>query len=142
MHIVTKDNPFPSGLRGDKLHGAYYERMLNPDLSQYIVISPSPFSHQRFNEFMNKGLGTERINPNVAALGYIPSKDTLWLYKVMIFNVERIHHENQTIFSDNRKQYKEIIFDDIEKVLEFCKDEYNVMIGDFKKNWETNYPQW
>lgn len=41
----------------------------------------------------------------------------------------------------NAKNCKELAFDDFYKYMAFLKEKYNIEEKDFKKLWESNYPQ-
>lgn len=75
-------------------------------------------------------------------MDYVPEEGVNWIYEVMTFVVDKVFHETQSVFFENRQDFSRYAFDDINKVLDFCKERFGVEMSDFKKDWETNYPQW
>lgn len=141
MYTVHKNNPFPLEIRGD-IYGAFYEEKIGNQYFQYIVIYPESFSYERFISLLNEGVNINLLHPSIPKLGYIPRENTYWLYRLMSFRVEDTYMDNQTSFSDHRENYTEFVFDDINEVLKFCQEQYAIGPAEFKKSWETNYPQW
>jgi hypothetical protein len=139
MTDINSHNPFPSGLRGDSSKGAFYEMETNNG-SKYVIIRPRSYSFERIKQF--QGPTSFEQAKMLRLLGYTPGEEIHWLYLVQSFNVATEFHTDQTVFIENQEDYMEYVFDDIDKVMAFCKEQFGIEMKDFKKDWETNYPQW
>ena len=141
-HDIGPHHPFPRGINGDK-SGAYYERPLrNGSASLYVILRPRRYMTERDSDLVERGQFTvEELHPEVVRLGRQPQPGTLWIYEVESFEVDREHHGNPESFNDHANNYDLQVFDDFEDLMAYCKGRFQVSEGDFKKSWETNYPQ-
>lgn len=143
MFSVSENNPFPVGMRGDNINGAVCELELDGgSTSRFLVVLPQKYNYHRLRSMMAKGVSEFDARPLLTLLGYSPSEEVFWLYHLMIFEVDKQYLSSQSLFFENRKNFQEYAFEDINEVLDFCKVNYNVSVADFKKDWETNYPQY
>jgi hypothetical protein len=128
---------------GGDVNGAYYERLLRQgSTSFYVIIRPRRFMTERYSELVDKGQFTmEELHPEVTRLGRRPQPGTLWTYELESFEVDREHHENSESFNDHARDYESQVFDDFESLMKYCEDRFQISERDFKKSWQTNYPQ-
>ena len=142
MHRIGPFNAFPPELQGD-MNGAFYERPIrNGSASLYLIIRPKRYMTDRDRELVEQGhFSIDELNPGIKLLGRYPHPDTLWLYEVESFEVNREHHENQEVFSDNANKYNCLVFDNYDEMMKYCREEFSVSAEDFRKSWSTNYPQ-
>lgn len=86
----------------------------------------------------------EDIYPEIVGLGYIPDKEKVfWLYTVNVCDIDKVHLEN----SDSEEFAVNVInddyyhFDDFYKCMKFLREKFGVE-KNFRKDWETHYPQY
>lgn len=142
MYKIDSYKPFPSELRGDE-GGAFYETLLqDKTTSKYVIIWPQKFMTQRDKELLSDGkISLEEIYPEIALLHREVNENSHWLYTLDTFLVKREFHQNQTMFSDKRTNFHRWVFDDFNELMNFCSKEFGIGVQDFRKSWETNYPQ-
>lgn len=87
----------------------------------------------------------EDIYPEIVGLGYIPDKEKVfWLYTVNVCDIDKVHLEN----SDSEEFAVNVInddyyhFDDFYKCMKFLREKFGVEEKNFRKDWETHYPQY
>jgi len=148
---ITPHNPYPYGFRGDVKKGSYSELDIDGGKSsRFVIIRPKPYFPQetidREMEFIQKGILTlEDIYPDIARLGYVPErKDTFWLYNVNVCEIDKVYldESDSEVFAANLKRDEYYTFDDFYKCIDFVEKNFGVGERDFKKDWETNYPQY
>ncbi|WP_156432383.1 hypothetical protein [Burkholderia sp. MSMB1498] len=132
-------SPFPSGVRGDE-NGMFYEEILPDGGSKYVIVRAVRYMDERARELIEEGVSVEDLYPEIEVFGRMPRRDALWLYKVESFTVERQYHEDQEVFSDHSENYAYHVFDDYYDAMDFCREWHGISQGDFRKKWETNYP--
>ncbi len=148
MFEINKHNPFPSVLRGDKIKGAYCEVSIDNGLkSRYVIIRPKPYDAEiNRHRFKIAGIEIEDIQPGwshlLRLLGRDPKHGVPWIYLVQTFVVDGKFQGNQSSLIKHMQDFLEYAFDDINDVLDFCEEKFDVSATDFGKDWETNYPQW
>jgi hypothetical protein len=142
MHKIDSFHPFPPEVDGD-MTGAYYERSVNDGAtSLYVIIRPRRYLTERDVQLIESGqLSIEDLHPEVRRLGRVPRPDTLWLYELESFEVDREHHEDQETFNDHAKNYAAKVFDDFGDLIEYCKQTFQISGRDFKKRSATHYPE-
>lgn len=147
MENITPYRPFPIDFRGDEKNGAFCE-IEDELLSKFIVIRATPYMRdaEREESLVSDGIMTwGDIYPHLEALGYTPSKeDTYWLYAVDVCDIDKefLEESDSEIFALNAKNCELYYFDNFNKCMIFVKDKYNADTNNFKKLWETNYPQY
>ncbi|WP_156440857.1 hypothetical protein [Burkholderia sp. ABCPW 14] len=132
--------PFPPGVRADE-NGMFYEEILPDGASKYVIVRAVRYMDERARELMENGISLDDLYPEVAVLGREPRENALWLYKVESFTVDRQYHEDQEVFSDHAENYVYNVFDDYHEMMDFCLKNHGIDQGNFKKKWETNYPE-
>jgi hypothetical protein len=142
MYRSNPYRPFPPEVRGDE-QGAFYERILNDGAaSLYVIVRPRRYMTDRDVRLVESGqFSIEELHPQVRRLGREPRPDTLWIYEVEAFEVDRAHHQNQETFADNARTYTSTVFDDFDDLMDYCGQTFGISPRDFKKSWETRYPQ-
>lgn len=148
---INQYSPYPYGFRGDVKKGAYCEINIDQGCgARFVIIRPKayfpPETVDREIELINKGVVTlEEVYPDVIRLGYVPDRmKTFWLYNLNVCDVDRKYLEDSDseIFAANVKRDEYYAFDDFYECMDFIKKEFGVNERDFKKDWETNYPQY
>ncbi|OCG44719.1 hypothetical protein A9G35_07770 [Gilliamella sp. Choc5-1] len=150
MSDINQYNPFPWRFRGDKEDGTYCEIKLDDEHTRFIVIRVRSYmnddDYERECQLVEQGIMTwDDIYPETEKLGYMPDRDKVfWLYKVYVDDIENefLVDSDTEVFAMNAKNCKEFVFDDFYKCMFFLKEHYHVEEKDFKKSWETNYPQY
>ncbi|UVO07435.1 hypothetical protein LW347_16365 [Pectobacterium polonicum] len=148
---ISPYNPYPYGFRGDIKKGAYCEIDIDEGIgTRFIIIRPKAYFPQdaieRDMDFINKGILTlEEVYPDVIRLGYVPDRlKVFWLYNVNVCDIDKVYLEDSDseVFAANVKYDEYYTFDDFYKCMDFVKKEFGVSEKDFKKDWETSYPQY
>jgi hypothetical protein len=146
MITPNSDHPFPDNPRlGQIMTGVCCELIdSKKDISQYIIIRPTPYLTEGVIDLIEKGIYTfeEYYESEIELLGHIPDPNTSWLYKLESFKVERKFHCCSQMFNDNCKDIEFFVFDDYNILMEFCKKKYGVTIKDFKNEMDTNMPMY
>ncbi|ATY91956.1 hypothetical protein PEC301296_40960 [Pectobacterium carotovorum subsp. carotovorum] len=148
---ISPYSPYPYGFRGDIKKGSYCEVDINEGKgTRFIIIRPKAYFPQdtieRDIDLIKKGISTlEDLYPDVIRLGYIPDRlETFWLYNLNVCDIDKVYLEDSDseVFAANVKYDEYYTFDDFYKCMDFVKKEFGVNEKDFKKDWETSYPQY
>ena len=143
MYKIGPYNPFPSVLRGDPTFGAFCETLEDEgNISRYVIIRPREYLTERTRELISKGhLTLNEAHPEIELMSNPPKEGVNWLYYLEAFKVARDFHSDQDTFAENSTEFKQWCFDDFNEMMEFCGKYFQITVNDFKKDWETNYPQ-
>ncbi|MBA0211412.1 hypothetical protein ACLEE6_16695 [Lonsdalea quercina] len=148
---ISPYNPYPYDFRGDVKKGAYCEIDIDEGKgTRFIIIRPRAYfpsdSVDRKIELIDKGImSIEEMYPEINKLGYIPDRlKAFWLYNLNVCDIDKIYLEDSDseVFAANVKYDEYYTFDDFYKCMDFIKKEFGVSEKDFKKDWETSYPQY
>ncbi|MCL2871786.1 MAG: hypothetical protein FWF41_02210 [Betaproteobacteria bacterium] len=143
LQLPSIYSPFPSNVRADPVRGAFFEEILSDGGSKYVIVRAKKYNtDERHRRWLQDGTFTiDKLYPEIYDLGRMPREDCLWFYKLESFTVARIYHEDQEMFVEHAENYSQQVFDDYCELMDFCLKVHQIRPEDFKKDWETNYPQ-
>ena len=147
----TPYNPWPWGFRGDAKRGAFCEIDIDGNrASRFIVIRPRAYfpedTRERELALINRGdTSLAACYPEIARLGYIPDRERVfWLYNVNVCDIEKqfLQDSDSEIFAAQARNDQNYTFDNFGHCMAFLTERFGVSESDFKKDWQTNYPQY
>lgn len=119
----TAYNPWPWGFRGDAKRGAFCEIDIEDNrASRFIVIRPRAYFPEDTRE-------RERV---------------FWLYNVNVCDIDKqfLDDSDSEIFAAQARNDQNYTFDNFWHCMAFLTERFGITESDFKKDWQTNYPQY
>lgn len=142
QYTIREENPFPQDFRGEKVSGSYYEEDLYPaGKYRYTVIYPRPFKFASIDIFRKQGVDIYEAYPWMRQAISPPRENCFWIYELQRFVIDKELMTDSTEVSDNATDYCQWVFCDFNELLKYCREEFEIGFGKFKKRWETHYPQ-
>jgi hypothetical protein len=141
MYQTGPYRPFPSEMRADD-SAAFCEIPLSDGSgSTYVIMRARRYLEESDVSMMERGIFSfEEMYPELKDLGYRPPDENFWIYRVESFDVAKEHHVDQEVFADYSQNYKQVVFVTFDTSLAYCQREFGISLENFKKRWETNYP--
>jgi hypothetical protein len=142
QYKILEASPFPPDFRGDKVYGSFCEEDLSlAGKYRYTVIYPRPFKYESIDSLRLQGVNVYEAYPWMRQAMSPPQENCFWIYELQRFVIGKEFLTDSTEVSDNATDYCQFVFCDFNELLEYCHTEFAIEFGQFKKKWETHYPQ-
>ncbi|MDF2585907.1 MAG: hypothetical protein K0R33_4550 [Mycobacterium sp.] len=132
-------HPFPPDVRADG-HGGYYEWDIGQAF-RFAVVTAIRFLDERARDLIDRtGTTIAEWYPELTVLGRAPRDDTIWLYRLEVFTVDKRFTDDAVSAADHARDFQAHIFDSFDDLVLICAEKYCIRLEDLVFREETSYP--